>query len=415
MAVTANQPKAAVSGRLALVLTTALAPAAWGTTYIVTTELLPPDRPLLAGLVRALPAGLALAAVSRQRPIGGWWIKILVLGTLNIGGFFALLFVAAYRLPGGVAAILGAVQPLAAASLAALLLRERLRLYVIAAGLLGVVGVSLLVLRAEAQLDTLGVVAGLSGAASMAIGVVLTKHWGRPVKLLTFTAWQLIAGGAVLLPLVAAIEGWPTQITLVNMGGYLWLATAGTAFAYTLWFRGIEQLPVAQVTLLGLASSVVAAAAGWIVLKQALTPPQMAGATFVLAAIWLGQHTKPDIAAAQPQQPDSRPKHRPDPEREPPVHSLTTGTDKYAAPTEPLKSVAIMSPRLVASFIALPAACGADLDRVDLSGQSQCCRVPFRNLQRLPREHTVSPQDYPKRLVRFDLDRRPMVLVTNLE
>ena len=291
MAVATNQPNAAVSGRLALVLTTALAPAAWGTTYIVTTELLPPDRPLLAGLMRALPAGLALAAVSRQLPTGGWWAKTMVLGTLNIGGFFALLFVAAYRLPGGVAAILGAVQPLAAAGLAALLLSERLRLHVITAGLLGVVGVSLLVLRAEAQLDTLGLLAGLGGAASMATGVVLTKHWGRPVPLLTFTSWQLIAGGVVLLPLVATIEGWPTQLTAVNIGGYLWLATAGTAIAYTLWFRGIEQLPVAQVTLLGLASPVVAAIAGWTVLNQALTSPQIAGVALVLIAIWLGQHT----------------------------------------------------------------------------------------------------------------------------
>ena len=46
-----------------LQLTTALAPIAWGTTYAVTTELLPPGRPLLAGLLRALPVGLALALV----------------------------------------------------------------------------------------------------------------------------------------------------------------------------------------------------------------------------------------------------------------------------------------------------------------------------------------------------------------
>ena len=39
---------------------TALAPAIWGSTYLVTTEFLPPDRPLLAGMIRALPAGLYL-------------------------------------------------------------------------------------------------------------------------------------------------------------------------------------------------------------------------------------------------------------------------------------------------------------------------------------------------------------------
>lgn len=82
------------------ILTTALAPAAWGTTYLTTTELLPPGRPLLAGTLRALPAGLVLAAATKRRPVGAWWAKAFVLGTLNIGGFFALLFVAAYRLPG---------------------------------------------------------------------------------------------------------------------------------------------------------------------------------------------------------------------------------------------------------------------------------------------------------------------------
>ncbi|HJX45256.1 MAG TPA: hypothetical protein VJ352_16395, partial [Geodermatophilus sp.] len=34
---------------------TAVAPVTWGTTYVVTTEWLPPDRPLLAATVRALP------------------------------------------------------------------------------------------------------------------------------------------------------------------------------------------------------------------------------------------------------------------------------------------------------------------------------------------------------------------------
>src|SRR5687768_1416325 len=81
----------------AMVATTGLAPAAWGLTYLVTTELLPADRPFLAGLLRALPAGLVLAALTRQRPSGQWWTKSLALGTLNIGGFFALLFVAAYH------------------------------------------------------------------------------------------------------------------------------------------------------------------------------------------------------------------------------------------------------------------------------------------------------------------------------
>lgn len=94
------------------VLITALAPAIWGSTYIVTTEILPPDRPFTAALLRALPAGLLLVLYSRYLPRPSEWPRLLVLAALNIGFFQALLFVAAYRLPGGLAAVVRAIQPL---------------------------------------------------------------------------------------------------------------------------------------------------------------------------------------------------------------------------------------------------------------------------------------------------------------
>ena len=272
---------------LATILTTAIAPMAWGTTYLVTTELLPAGRPLLAGLLRALPAGIVLAAITRSRPQGTWWFKAALLGILNIGGFFALLFLAAFRLPGGVAATLGSIQPLLAAALAAALLGERMRQTVLFAGILGVAGVGLLVLGAEAKLDAVGVSAGLGGAAAMAMGVVLTKRWGRPTSLLAFTSWQLIAGGLFLLPLALMVEGVPQKISTANIAGFLWLSSVGTAVAYALWFRGIQILPVAQVTLLGLFSPVIAAIAGWVVLGQSLSPTQFTGMAIVLSSIWI--------------------------------------------------------------------------------------------------------------------------------
>lgn len=264
---------------------TALTPAVWGTTYIVATELLPAGRPLLAALVRALPVGFAFLLWSRRLPTGAWWWKSALLGMLNIGAFFALLFVAAFRLPGGVAATAGALQPLVAAALAAGVLGEAFTRRVAAAGLIGVAGVSLLVLGPEAALDPVGVVAALAGTVSMATGVVLTKRWGRPVDLVTFTGWQLTAGGLFLLPVVALAEGMPTSISPTNAVGFTWLAVAGTGAAYANWFRGIQALPVNTVSFLGLLSPLVATIAGWAVLGQSLTPIQLVGAALVVAAV----------------------------------------------------------------------------------------------------------------------------------
>jgi probable blue pigment (indigoidine) exporter len=162
--------------RLKLILLTAVAPSVWGSTYLVTTELLPPDRPLLAAVLRALPAGVLLLLIAPGRPRGAWWGRAALLGTLNIGAFFALLFLAAYRLPGGVAATVTSLQPLLVAGLAAVVLAERVRARTAVAGLIGVVGVALLVLRADAALDAVGVLAAVGAAVSMATGVVLSKR-----------------------------------------------------------------------------------------------------------------------------------------------------------------------------------------------------------------------------------------------
>ncbi|WP_037906870.1 EamA family transporter [Actinacidiphila yeochonensis] len=277
--------------RIATTALTALAPLAWGSTYAVTTQWLPPDRPLFAALARALPAGLLLAAMTRVRPHGSWWGRAAVLGALNIGVFFPLLFLAAYRLPGGVAAVCGAAGPLFAVALSAGLLRETPTRRSVGAALTGALGVAMVVLRPGAGADAVGLLAGLGGAVSMAAGTVLTKRWGRPegVGPLAFTGWQLTAGGLLIAPVALLTEGLPPALDGRGTVGYAYLAVANTAVAYALWFRGIGRLPAASVSLLTLLSTVSAAAIGWIALGQALGPVQVAGVLVALGGTVLGQ------------------------------------------------------------------------------------------------------------------------------
>ncbi|MEV8512106.1 EamA family transporter [Dactylosporangium sp. NPDC051484] len=274
---------------------TAIAPMLWGTTYVVTTELLPPDRPLLAGALRALPAGLLLVAAARALPRGAWWWRTAVLGTLNIGLFFALLFVAAYRLPGGLAAVLGALGPFVVSGLAFGLLKQRPAARVLGAGVAGLAGVALVVLRSATALDPIGLAAAAGGMLSVSLATVLGSRWGVPegfterrTALLALTGWQLTAGGLLLAPAALLAEGPPPPLDWANAAGFAYLSLFGTAGAYFLWFRGVTTLPPAQVTLLGLLSVVVAAGVGWLVLGQALSVGQLAGAALVLAAVVVG-------------------------------------------------------------------------------------------------------------------------------
>nr|WSZ17118.1 EamA family transporter [Streptomyces canus] len=277
--------------RTATVLLTALAPVSWGTTYAVTTEFLPADRPLFTGMMRALPAGLVLLALARVLPRGVWWGKAAVLGALNIGAFFPLLFLSAYRLPGGMAAVVGSVGPLIVVGLSAVLLGQRPTARSVLTGLVAAFGVSLVVLKAAGALDVVGVAAAFTSAASMSAGTVLTKRWGRPdgVGPLALTAWQLTAGGLLIAPLALLVEGAPPALDGRAVGGYLYLALANTAVAYWLWFRGIGRLTATQVTFLGPLSPLTAAVVGWAALGQTLTPVQLAGMTLAFGATVAGQ------------------------------------------------------------------------------------------------------------------------------
>lgn len=269
---------------------TALAPLIWGSTYVVTTEFLPPDVPLLSAALRTLPVGLLMLLWLRQLPDRGWWGKIFLLGFLNIGVFQALLFVAAYRLPGGVAATVGAIQPLVVVILSWAVLGARTSWLSWIAAVSGMLGVALLVLGPAAKLDCLGIIAAAGGALAMACGTLLTKKWQPPVNALVLTSWQLSVGGLFLLPLALSVESLPQSINLTQVLGYLWLGLIGTGLTYVFWLRGVMRMSASAVTGFSLLSPLSATVLGLVVLDQQLSWLQSVGMVLVLTGVWLGQY-----------------------------------------------------------------------------------------------------------------------------
>ncbi len=265
---------------------TAFGPMLWGTTYVVFTQTLPVDYPLLVSALRTLPAGLIMAFMLRALPSMAILPQMVLVSLANIGLFSALLLVSAARLPGGVTATLVACQPLLVSLLAWPLMRQRPTFAQIALAFVGMAGVGLMVLNGGLAFDPVGVLAGIGAAISMALGIVLTDHWRGLAPPMHMTAWQLLISGVVLLPVALVVEGLPATWDTNNSIGLAWLALFATGLGYWLWVRGLQTVGN-RVAVLAFLSPTVALIIGWVFLQETLTPRQLFGVLLVMASIVL--------------------------------------------------------------------------------------------------------------------------------
>lgn len=282
---------ASVEANLRWIPVTAIAPIAWGTTYYVTSQFLPAS-PLYGSVFRALPAGLLLMLVCRQLPRGSWWWKSAVLGLLNVGAFFVLVYLAALLLPSSVASTIMATSPAVMMLIAWGLVAERPRILALVGAAIGLGGVALMLLTGVVAFNTWGVLASLTAMTMSSVGYILAKKWTRDVDLLAATAWQLVVGGAVLIPFAIAVEGSPPAMTWSTVGWFGYISVIATAVAYVAWFSGLRHLSAGSVGLIGLLNPVTGVLLGVLLAAEVLSPQQTTGLLLVLIGIVLGQQLR---------------------------------------------------------------------------------------------------------------------------
>lgn len=268
---------------------TAVAPVAWGTTYFVTHQYLPADYPMYGAVIRALPAGLLLLLIRRRRPHGSWWWRSLVLGVLNMGAFFALVYLAAQTLPTSIASTIMATSPVVMMFFAWAALSERARPMQVAGAAIGIGGVCLMLLQGSATIRVSGVLASVAAMVMASFGYVLAKKWSGDVDVFSLASWQLLAGGAVLVPVAYTVEGAPPALDGAAIAGFGYLTVVATAVAFAAWFTGLRRLSAGTVGLLGLLNPVTGVLLGTLVAGETLTVRQLAGIALVLCGIVLGQ------------------------------------------------------------------------------------------------------------------------------
>ncbi|MGJ7417032.1 DMT family transporter [Streptomyces cinereoruber] len=271
---------------------TAIAPVAWGSNYLVTREFLPAEHPLYGAAFRALPAGIVLLALCRQRPRGAWWWRSAVLGLLNVSVFFVLVYVASQELPASLASAVMAVSPLTMMLVAWLLMSERPRTaHLVGAGA-GLAGVCLMLLTGAEEVSAGGVAASVAAMLASSFGYVLARRWSDGADVLASTAWQLTFGGLLLLPAAAVAEGPPPALSASALWAFAYVTLVATALAFTAWFTGLRHLPAGTVGLLGLLNPVTGVLLGMAIASESLTVQQFGGLALVLAGVCLGRPTR---------------------------------------------------------------------------------------------------------------------------
>ena len=268
-----------------LVAITSVAPIAWGATYVVTRHLLPPDAPLWGAALRALPAGLLLWALARRRPRGQWWWRAPLLGLLNFGAFFVLVYLAAQLLPSSIAASIMALAPLALAGIAWPLLAQRPTARWAAGAVLGIAGVLLVVDLGAGSVSPTGVAASVIALLASSLGAILTTRWRDDTPLLATTAWQLTAGGIALVVAAGIVEGPPPHVDATGIAAYAGIAVVATALAFVCWFTGLRHLPAGTVGIIGLLNPVTGVVLGVVIGGESLAALQAVGIALVLLSL----------------------------------------------------------------------------------------------------------------------------------
>jgi probable blue pigment (indigoidine) exporter len=248
-----------------------------------------------------------LLAIARRLPRGDWWWRAAVLGVLNIGAFFVLVYVAAHLLPSGTAASIMSLSAAALALLAWLVLSERPRIGALLGSAIGAAGVCVMVWNASAPPAPLGIAASVAALLSSSLGFVLTKRWAHGEGALAIAAWQLLAGSLVLLPLAVLVEGRPPALDPPALAGAAFVSLVATALAYVAWFAALARLPAASIGLIGLLNPATGVLLGAMLAAEPLGWPQVAGLALVAAGVLLGQ-ARPRAAGALTQRcrPNSR-------------------------------------------------------------------------------------------------------------
>src|SRR5256714_11119035 len=253
----------------------------WGSTYLAIAIAVQPLPPLFYSGIRFGLAGLILAAwlafrgvdlrVSRRELAGAAIVGSLMLSIAN-----GLVNVAERTVPSGVAALIVASIPLWIV-VYRMVAGERVARDLLAGVLLGLVGVAILVVPGglNGTIDPLGAILLFIATLSWALGTFLSPRLATPRNALVSTAYQMLAGGVVLI-VIAVAKGEiadvdPSTFSVRSLLALAYLVVSGSLVAFTAYTWLLQNAPVSLVSTYAFVNPVDAVILDALVLAEAVT------------------------------------------------------------------------------------------------------------------------------------------------
>ena len=266
----------------------------WGSTYLgiaLAGETIPPvfaaglrfllAGALMGGFVALRRGGLDPFRVRRDELGSAALVGVLLLGAN------ALLFVAERRVPIGLASLLIASVPLWI-----VLMRtatgDRPKRVALVGVATGFAGIAVLVRPTEAA-SLLGILLVLGSALVWATGSFLSSKLPLPEDPFVATTLEMLAGGALLLPIGLAFRGAesldPATWSWRSLVGLVYLVLIGSLVGYTAYVWLLANVRIGTVATYAYVNPVVAILLGVVFLDEGVTWQIAVGAAVVLASV----------------------------------------------------------------------------------------------------------------------------------
>ena len=268
---------------------------------------------ILGAAALLIPLVLVFRGASGLRAARSSWRMLVLYGLTGIAGCQTLFFIAASRLPVGVALMLEFTGPV----LVVAWLKFGQKVAVPRTAAVGV-GIALIGLATVVEiwsgltLDLVGLIAGLGAAACQATYFILIDKLTGAADPLVMTAAGSVVG-ALALTAISAPWGipWHALVDTIAIGdrsapGWVlatWLIVVSTVVAYLAGAAAVQRLSAAVGGAVAYVEVVAASIFAWILLNETLRTNQIIGGVIVLAGAFVAQSSVGKVAP--PEIPDS--------------------------------------------------------------------------------------------------------------